>query len=309
MALHRLAGIHIGATDPQALDRFYAGIGFTGGNGTWGAEGAPTQIRIHEAPYRQFQCMQISCDSESDLDDAAARLAALGVTATRSNGRLAVQDPVNGWSFEITPRIRSEVPQRPARATNHPGIRDRINRRADVITETTPRTPRRLGHVVLGSPDPKRTVALCQALGFRISDTIGGGIATFMRCSPDHHNLLIAPAPAPYLNHYALEMDDFDAVMKGATRYLMEHGQNLHIAGPGRHQIGGNVFWYMRDPSGNYFEFFTDMDQITDDGNWVAEDWSGGGHWSVWGEQNQPEALFMPPDMPAIIAGWQQAAA
>ena len=77
-----------------------------------------------------------------------------------------------------------------------------------------------------------------------------------MRCSPDHHNLLVAPGRVPYLNHYALEHDDFDAVMKAATIYLEAHDDDRQIAGPGRHQIGGNIFWYMLDPAGNFFEYF-----------------------------------------------------
>ena len=31
-----------------------------------------------------------------------------------------------------------------------------------------------------------------------------GGRGWFLRCSPDHHNMLITPGPVPYLNHYAL---------------------------------------------------------------------------------------------------------
>lgn len=309
MALHNLLSIDLAVPRPEELAAFYGEIGFTSSGGGFGGAEAPDQIRIAEAPFRQFRRMRVACDGEQDLKSAQDRLQALGVTATSSNGRLEVTDPVNRWVIELLPQARRDVTPQPPRALNRPGVRDRLNTRAEVITEAGTRAPRRLGHVVLGSPDPKRTVALFTALGFRTSDTIGGGIATFLRCSPDHHNLLVAPAPAPYLNHYALEQDDFDAVMKGATRYLERHGRDRHVAGPGRHTVGGNVFWYMRDPAGNYCEFFTDMDQIVDDDAWQAEDWTGAGHWSVWGEQEQPEAMFRPDDMPAIIAGWKQAAA
>lgn len=307
MALHQLMSIDLGVPQPDALAAFYREIGFVSSAGGFGSAEQPDQIRITETPFRQFHRMRIACDTEADLADAQRRLQAIGLNATRADTILTVTDPINRWTIEVAPQARATSTVRPERPLNRPGVRGRVNARADVITETIARTPRRLGHVVLGSPDPKRTVALLTAVGFRVSDTIGGGMATFLRCSPDHHNVLVAPAPAPYLNHYALEQDDFDAVMKSATRYLAQHGQDRHVAGPGRHTIGGNVFWYLCDPAGNYCEFFTDMDQIVGDHAWQAEDWAGADHWSVWGELKQPEAMFRPADMRAIIQGWQAA--
>ena len=50
------------------------------------------------------------------------------------------------------------------------------------------------------------------------------------------------------------------------------------------------MFWYLTDPSGNMFEFFSDMDQITDDEDWARNrcklDWEGSdgpAGFSVWG--------------------------
>ena len=171
-------------------------------------------------------------------------------------------------------------------------------------TEPTPRPPRRLGHVVVGTTDLEATRKLyIEALGFRVSDTVAG-LAFFTRCSPDHHNFLFTPGPVPYLNHYALEHDDIDAVCRAATLYLRNH-EGTQIAGPGRHQIGSNMFWYMRDPSGTIFEYFADMDQIVDDEGWrVREDWPLEDTWSLWGEKDQPEVFFQPDDIEEVIAGW-----
>ena len=307
MALHRLVDIEIGVPEPSALDTFYAQIGFTGHPGAWGGEETPDQIRLTEAPYRQLRSIRVACHDEEDLALAAARLTEIGVTPEQKNGTLTVVDPINEWRIVVEPAAEQTLPVHEPRLVNYPGQRVRVGQRADIITEAQPRKPRRLGHVVVGSPEPQKTVALFQALGYRISDTVFGGVGTFMRCSPDHHNLLVAPGPVPYLNHYAIEQDDFDTVMKAATTYLVDNGQDKQIAGPGRHQIGGNVFWYMLDPAGNIFEFFTDMDQIVDDDAWQAEDWTTHDAWSVWGEKQQPEVFFAPTDMPDIVAGWQAA--
>ena len=308
MALHRLQEMSIAAPDPDRLDAFYREIGLVGGNHSWGTSGRPEQISIAEAPYRQLRSLRMLCEDEADLAEAAGRLDELGVSYRLSDGRLTVTDPLNKWSYIVEPGEVADVGEQPRRVMNFPGQRNRLGKRADVLGEQAPRVPRRLGHVVVGSTDPQKSVELCRAIGFRVSDVIGGGLATFLRCSNDHHNLLITPGPVPYLNHYALEHDDFDSVFLAATTYLKNNGQDTQIAGPGRHYIGGNIFWYLCDPSGTFFEFFADMDQIDDDKAWnIREDWDLTDAWSIWGEKQQPDVFFRPLDMDAVIEGWSRA--
>jgi catechol 2,3-dioxygenase-like lactoylglutathione lyase family enzyme len=307
MALHQLLGIEIGVPDPDALDAFYQEIGFTGGSRSWGPAHRPDQIRIAEAPYRQLRQMRVACEGEADLVEIAKSLDGLGIASRRSDGQLRVSDPVNEWEIVIEPTPVGDVPGQPAREINRPGDRRRLDARPGLMTEAAPRVPRRLGHVVVGTNDIIASHKLyTEGLGFRISDIVGG-LAFFMRCSPDHHNFLLTPGPVPYLNHYALEHDDMDSVFRAATLYLREH-EGTQISGPGRHQIGGNVFWYMRDPSGTFFEYFTDMDRITDDDGWqIREDWPMDDSWSLWGEKEQPEVFFRPDDIEQVIEGWNKA--
>ena len=308
MALHRLQELSIGAPEPDRLDDFYREIGLVGGNRSWGTSDRPDQINIAEAPYRQLRSLRILCEDEADLAAAAGRLDDLGASYQHADGRLTVTDPVNKWTYIVEPGEVTDVSEQPRRTLNYPGERNRLGERADVLNEETPRVPRRLGHVVVGSTEPQKTAELCQAIGFRVSDIVGGGLATFMRCSNDHHNLLVTPGPVPYLNHYALEHDDFDSVFRAATNYLRDNGQETQIAGPGRHYIGGNIFWYLCDPSGTFFEFFADMDQIADDEAWtIRENWDLMDSWSIWGEKQQPEVFFRPVDMDAVIEGWARA--
>jgi len=309
MALHRLLEMEIGVPDPAHLDDFYQEIGFTGGRGSWGGADMPGQLKIVEAPYRQLRRARVGCEGEEDLAATAARLDGLGVKYQSGNGKLRVTDPINEWEFVVEPAEPLDVSPQPVRVMNRPGERNRLGVRAEVLVEERPRPPRRLGHFVVGSPKPVETIRfLTEGIGYRISDTIGGGIAAFMRCSPDHHNLLVTPAPVPYLNHYALEHDDFDAVLRAATLYLRAHGDEHQIAGPGRHQIGGNIFWYMLDPSGTIFEYFADMDRIVDDAAWqIRDDWDMSDSWSIWGQKDQPEVFFQPQDMQTIIDGWGRA--
>ena len=305
MALHRLLGMEIGVPDPATLDDFYQEIGLTGSGGQWGPDDQPGQIQLVEAPYRQLRRMRVACEGEADIDRAARNLDELGIKYETGDGQLRCTDPINAWEVVLEPTVVSDVSTQPVRVVNRPGDRPRTGARAEIILEEKPRPPRRLGHIVTGTPDPVGTLPIYEALGFRVSDTVLG-MVFFLRCSPDHHNFLITPGEVPYLNHYALEHDDFDAVAKAASIYLREHGEDKHIAGPGRHQIGGNQFWYLQDPSGTFFEFFADMDRIEDDEAWeIGTDWDPVNSWSVWGEAQQPEVFFRPTDMDAIAAGWK----
>jgi catechol-2,3-dioxygenase len=157
----------------------------------------------------------------------------------------------------------------------------------------------------MGSPDPVAAAKFfTEGIGFRVSDVVAG-IATFMRCSSDHHNLLIQPAPVPYLNHYAFELDDVDAIGAASAAYLAARGQDHHVIGVGRHVVGSNVFSYMKDPCGTMFELFTDMDDIPDDDAWeVGTDWAPDA-FAAWGPKQPPPEFFAPADLPEIAKAWE----
>jgi len=80
--------------------------------------------------------------------------------------------------------------------------------------------PRKLGHVVFGSTDQPTTQRFfTEALGFQVSDEIEG-IAGFLRCSSDHHNLLIQAAPVQFVHHTSWQVDDVDEIGRGAKAML-----------------------------------------------------------------------------------------
>ena len=299
MALHRFMGMEIGVPEPEALAGCYEELGLVGEGAAWGSADLPDQIHIVEAPYRQLRAMRLGCESEGDLDALRGRLDALGIEARSSNGRVACTDPSGSWDIVVEVAPPEPLTKPPSRATNGPGARPRSGARAEVVTEPRPRPPRRLAHVVLGSPDPLGSAKFfLEGVGFRMSDQVAG-LLTFMRCSSDHHNLLVQPAPVPYLNHYAFEFDDIDAIGAAASHYLAGR-EDRHVVGLGRHAIGSNVFWYMNDPCGTMFEFFTDMDDIPDDAAWTPRtDWELG-EFATWGPGQPPHEFAFPPDLDAI---------
>lgn len=299
MALHRFLGMEIGVPEPEALAACYRDLGLVGEGASWGSSELPDQIHIVEAPYRQLRAMRLGCESQRDLAALTRRLGALGIAARESAGCVACTDPSGSWEVIVEVAPAAPLGQPPSRLTNGPGARARAGARADVVTEPRPRPPRRLAHVVVGSPDPLGSAKFfLEGVGFRMSDQVAG-LLTFMRCSSDHHNLLVQPAPVPYLNHYAFEFDDIDAIGAAASRYLSGR-EERHVVGLGRHAIGSNVFWYMNDPCGTMFEFFSDMDDIPDDEAWTPRtDWELG-EFATWGPKQPPHEFAFPPDLEAI---------
>jgi catechol-2,3-dioxygenase len=161
--------------------------------------------------------------------------------------------------------------------------------------------PRKLGHAVLGSTDYEMTRAFfADGLGFKISDHIKGA-GTFMRCSTDHHNILVLAAPVSFLHHTSWQVDDIDEVGRGAQKMLEENPER-HVWGLGRHYGGSNFFWYLKDPAGNFSEYYSDMDCIIDDQLWTPEDLEGAQGLYAWGPPPPPSFLH-PDDLAAMMTG------
>jgi catechol-2,3-dioxygenase len=161
--------------------------------------------------------------------------------------------------------------------------------------------PRKLGHTVLGTTDLAVTRAFfLEGLGFKLSDTIKD-VGAFMRCSTDHHNVLVLQAPIAFLHHTSWQVDDIDEVGRGASAMLQDHPER-HIWGLGRHHAGSNFFWYLKDPAGNFSEYFADMDCDIDDLLWKPEVFDGHQGLYNWGPPPPPSFLH-PDDLAELMIG------
>ena len=307
MALTSLLDLELSVPDPGQLADFWVRRGMTlTGAGVLGTAERPSQLRLREGGYRHVSELRVGCSSERDLEEAAVRLDKLGVEAQVGDGVLRCADPINDHQV-VLEVVDAEplAPPRP-RAMNGPGRRDRIDRRSSACLGEAPKAPRRVGHVVFGSTDVDASRDFyVDGLGFRISDAVGGGFAWFLRCSSDHHNMLLMPSPVPCLNHYAIEMDDVDAIGLAGREVVAERA-DCAVTGIGRHVVGANLFWYLLDPAGGMFELFADMDQIVDDERWEAEqrrdDWDPLTI-AAWEPSPAKPDFFLPTDIDVIAAG------
>jgi catechol 2,3-dioxygenase-like lactoylglutathione lyase family enzyme len=302
MALHRLTAITIGVPDVAAAAGYYTEFGLVpAGDGRFATRDGGEQLRLVPSPQRRLVELGVGAGDADDLARVAAALRGLGVAVETTPGATVAVDPGTGVRVVVSVAGPLRQGTVAAAATNGPGRLDRKTARADAILREEPVRPRKLGHVVLGSTDLAATERFfIEGIGFKVSDTIDG-LASFLRCSTDHHNLLVQPAPVRLLHHTSWQVDDVDEIGRGA-RAMLANDPGRHVWGLGRHHIGSNFFWYLRDPAGNFTEYYADLDCIVDDQLWEPGVWDGARGLYSWGPP-PPPSFLAPDDLAELMAG------
>ena len=313
MSSHRLASVELGVPDVEASARFFEAFGLapSAQSGTdlsetrsFATRDGGEQLRLSRVASRGISRIGVAVDDADDLARIEHRLLAAAHRAERVDRKVVTCEPVTGVevSFEIAARISAPT-SAPGDVANAPGAAARLNRPARAITATEPVRPSSLAHVVLGTPDQPATLAfLTSMLGFEISDELPGVIA-FTRCGDSHHHVAIQSAPVAMLHHVAFEVDTVDDVARGGSE-LIRADPDRQLWGLGRHAIGSNWFWYLREPNGHYVEYTADIDQITAQELYQPKQWSGHEYLYSMG-QPPPDAFLEPDDLADLFAAQQ----
>ena len=305
MALHGLAAITIGVPDVAATIAYYTEFGLTPDSDGWlSTVDGGRQLRVLPAPTRRLLEVAVRADNADDLGTVASRLSGLDIDAERTAKSVIAVEPATGVRavVRIAPRISQEPTIPPL--LNAPGHIVRTGERTPGVLRTNKVKPRKLGHVVIGSTDyPATRRFFTDGLGFRLSDEIKGEGA-FLRCSTDHHNVLVLNAPVTYMHHSSWQVDDIDEVGRGATAMLAAD-PGRHVWGLGRHHAGSNFFWYLKDPAGNFSEYYSDMDCIVEDAVWKPEVLEGARGLFNWGPP-PPPSFMRPEDLAELMTGSHQ---
>ena len=306
MSLHGLTQITIGVPNVADTAGYYAEFGLDPTAIVDDAHGFTTtdggeQLKLVSTARRRLVEMRIGADDPDDIARIAAALARLEMPAQADTMTLRSYDP--GTEVNVVVEVAPRLVQRdtPPPAYNAPGHISRPDTRAPGVLRDNRVQPRKLGHVVLGSTDQATSQRFfTEGLGFKISDTVPG-LAAFMRCSTDHHNVLVQQAPLAFLHHTSWQVDDVDEVGRGATA-MLEKDPARHVWGLGRHHVGSNFFWYLRDPAGNFSEYYSDLDCIVDDALWTPQTWEGLRGLYNWGSP-PPPSFLAPEDLAGLMAG------
>lgn len=301
MALHRLSHVVMGVPNVEETRSYYLDFGLRAGTGGGlttldGGE----QLRIAYSPRRCILEIGVAVDDRDDLYRIAGRLRALDHPVQVEGDELLTAEPASGFAVRLAVLPRLVQQPEPATPYNGPGRIERHGRAPGVVRES-PVQPRRLGHAVAGTTDLAATTRfMIDGLGFKVSDRIGDKGA-FLRCSTDHHNFLALASPVNYLHHTSWQVNDIDDVGRGAFA-MLEDNPERHVWGLGRHHAGSNFFWYLKDPAGNFSEYFSDMDCIPEDEIWEPEVLEGAKGLFDWGPP-PPPSFLSPEDLAGLMIG------
>ena len=302
MALHRLTSVTIGVPNVAETGAYYAEFGLTPlGGGRFATADAGEQLRLVESPVRRLVEITMAADDPDDIRRIMGRLRGLDLPARTTGDSVTTEEPIAGFRAAVAVRPRLDQARVEAAPCNGPGRVERPNSRAPGIERAGPVRPLKLGHIVIGSTDQKATQRFfTQGLGLKISDEVAGA-AAFLRCSTDHHNVLVQQAPLNFLHHTAWQVTDIDEIGRGATA-LLAQDPGRHVWGLGRHYLGSNFFWYLKDPAGNFSEYYSDLDCIVDDALWKPGVWEGVKGLYTWGPP-PPPSFLSPDDLAALMTG------
>ena len=171
---------------------------------------------------------------------------------------------------------------------NGPGHYDRVNLKGSIDANAKV-VPHRLGHLIHFTPDLEAKLAFYRnVLGLVMSDRSEHLIA-FLRPpgGSDHHVIAIIQDEKVGFHHASFEVDTIDHIGLGGQAMLRKGYRNGW--GVGRHALGSNFFWYIRDPHGGLAEYFCDIDYIADDAQWEAKNWPLDVSFYVWGPEPPPD--------------------
>ncbi|MEM9651165.1 MAG: VOC family protein [Actinomycetota bacterium] len=302
MGLHRLTSITLGVPDVDASRAFFTDFGLTAGDEGWLAtRDGGEQLQLIQSDRRRLARLGLGAEDPDDLARIAHRVTSVGLGSVLETGqqRLLVVEPATGLPVEITVADRYAATVDPV-PVNRPARTERADRPAAAVLANEPVHPSNLTHVVYASPDQPTTLRFfTEVLGFEISDQMDGIIA-FTRCSDVHHNFAIQAGPVAFPHHIAFEMDEVDDVVRGGMA-MVDADPDRHTWGLGRHAIGSNWFWYLREPNGTFVEYTADIDRISEQDLYQPKDWQGHEFLYSFGPPT-PQEFLEPADLPDIIA-------
>lgn len=311
MTLHRIARLTIGVPDLVGTATFYDDFGLRRVASTehevrFSTVDGGEQLRLVPSPYRRLLEAELSTDDPEDCRRIASRLTRLGfsaaVTRSGTGPALTAFEPTTQLTIHVVLGPRVVQPPVPAPVYNGPGRVTRVGQRSEGVVREGPVRPRRLGHFVLGTTDFAVTTRFfVDGLGFKISDIIKDH-GVFLRCSDEHHNVLVQRAPVPFLHHTSWQVDDVDEIGRGAMK-MLEADPDRHVWGLGRHYAGSNFFWYLKDPAGNFAEYHSDMDCVPEDALWTPEELEGARSLFTWGPPPPPSFLHPEDLADLMVAG------
>ncbi|WP_328807215.1 VOC family protein [Paraburkholderia elongata] len=141
--------------------------------------------------------------------------------------------------------------------------------------------PSRLAHILLFTTDLQRAMRFYSStLGLRLSDE--AEVVAFMHGAhgSDHHLIAFGQANGTGLHHSSWDVCSIQEVGLGAMQ--MAAAGYARGWGVGRHVLGSNYFYYVRDPWDSYAEYSCDIDYVPADIDWPSQSFTADNGFYLW---------------------------
>ena len=243
-------------------------------------------VLLGGAVRKRLHHIALRVDTLDGMADSVARAggAVAAAPAGLGDAGLWLTDPHGMLIHLVEHAGDTAIDAQPPFEINAPGRLVRKSRSAMLPASAYgPVVPRRLGHVLVFTPDVLASVAfMTDGLGMGLADRAQDVIAfTCARRDSDHHVVAFAKSPGVGFHHASFMVADPDEVGRGG-RALLARAQRGDW-GFGRHTIGSNFFHYIQDPWGSWFEYYSDMDHIEDHALWTPTNYDMADSLASWG--------------------------
>jgi catechol 2,3-dioxygenase-like lactoylglutathione lyase family enzyme len=295
LGVHSIDHFGLQVPDLGVARSFYAAFGLDvrdvdGGLGLFTRESAHCWGRIVQASAKQLRYLSFGIYAE----DEAAMIARLDTLGAKRIHPLPGASAEGIWieGFDGLPlNIKVSEKCSPNNKTRFETASSAAGTSGAVFNSAAPKTyPRNLSHFAIYTSDViGATDWYEKMLGLRLSDG-SGPVVAFLHGAhgSDHHLLALVGSTHRGMHHTSWDVGSFQEVGLG-TAQMFRAGYTQGW-GVGRHVLGGNYFYYARDPWGSHCEYSADIDYIPADCEWPSQQHAPEDSFYLWGP-NVPEGF------------------
>jgi catechol 2,3-dioxygenase-like lactoylglutathione lyase family enzyme len=305
LGIHSIDHFGLQVPDLDVARSFYEAFGLdvrTAGQGLelYTRGNAHCWSRIVQAPVKQLCYLSFGLYSE----DEAAMTAHLDAKGAKRIDALPGAPAGGIWieGFDGLPlNIRVAEKCSPDAKTRFETVSSASGTSGAIFNSAAPKThPRNLSHFAIYTTDVIAATAWYEdMLGLRLSDG-SGPVVAFLHGphGSDHHLLALVGSTHRGMHHASWDVGSFQEVGLGSAQ-MFRAGYKVGW-GVGRHVLGGNYFYYARDPWGSYSEFSADIDYIPADCEWPSAQHAPEDSFYLWGPDVPSELVAnLEPGAPA----------
>ena len=292
LGVHSIDHFAVQVPDLAVARAFYEAFGLevkddAGGVALYARGSAHKWARFTQGPVKQLSYLCFGVYDE-DLAAFTARLDSNGVTRIDGAGEGRWIEGFDGLPINI--RVAEKCS--PDGKTQFVTASTAAGQSGAILNSAAPKVhPRALSHFAIYTTDVLAATAWYEAnLGLRLSDG-SGPVVAFLHGphGSDHHLLALVGSTHRGMHHSSWDVGSFQDV--GLASAQMFRAGYKEGWGVGRHVLGGNYFYYARDPWGSYAEFSADIDYIPADCEWPSAQHAPEDSFYLWGPDVPPELV------------------